>query len=322
MREGTLPRDLMQRTESDCGGAQGFGEGPTGALPETAPGEYRTSTLLGLHDVPCTVKLFVAYGRWPLAEPLIITTPTPDPLRVQAKAAAQAQAREAEDRSFACIEQAKSRGAAQPQGQASPEVAAAVARLGHADASEREAALRDLKKLGAAARSAVPAIVGTLRPGYVQTTGYIVEALAAADPGGKDVAPIFECLLLQPTPYARQAAAVALGQVGSPTGATALARELDRPEASTRLSAVRRFRDLQQHGVPGVPALLKHLASDPDPEIRKECANVLPWVDPDARGVADGLRAAERDADAGVRERATLALRDLDQVRARRQARP
>ena len=269
--------------------------------------------------MPCTVRLFLMYERWPLADPLIVTTPTPDPAQMQVKAEAQALERQAEERSFACIEQAKARGAARAVGQAPPEVARVVEGLRKQGAREREDALRELKKMGAAARPAVPAIVATLSYGYVQTTGYIIEALAAADPEGKDVGPIFKCLLLQPSPYVRQAAAVALGNVGDPDGARALALELDSSESSTRLSAVRRFRELQERGMPGVPALLKHLASDPDPEIRKECANVLTWIDPDSRAVADGLRAAKSDPDAGVRERAELALPDMDRVRAYRQ---
>lgn len=318
VREGALPDDLIERDERDCGGAQGWGDGPKGKLERAAPGEYRTSTLLGLHDVTCTVRLLLMYERWPIAKPLIVTTPTPDPARMQAKAAAQELARLAEERTFACIEQAKIRGAAAPVGQVVPEVAAAISRLGAQDARTREQALRDLKKLGSAARPAVPAMVATLSFGYEQTKGYVIEALAAADPEGTESGPILKCLLLQPTPYVRQAAAVALGNVGDPAGATALARELNSEERTTRLSAVRRFREMQQNGKPGLPTLLKHLASDPDPEIRKECANILPWIDPDSEAILNGLREAQSDPDPGVRERATLSIPDLDRVRAHR----
>ena len=79
VREGVMPRRTNYRDESDCAGAIGLSETPMGPSTETAPGEYRLSTLVGLREVPCTLRVFMLYERWPLAEPLVVTTPLEAP---------------------------------------------------------------------------------------------------------------------------------------------------------------------------------------------------------------------------------------------------
>lgn len=76
LREGVMPKRTNYRDESDCAGSIGSSETPMGTLTETAPGVYGLSTLVGLREVPCTLRVFLLYERWPLAEPLVVTTPT------------------------------------------------------------------------------------------------------------------------------------------------------------------------------------------------------------------------------------------------------
>jgi hypothetical protein len=320
LREGRLPRKPSERYERDCSGAQSSGEGQSDIsfFKPAGEGVYVGSTLVFLEARPCRYRLFLLYERWPIAEPLSVTTPTPDPMLMQARVEQQALERQAEERSFACIDQTRRAASAAPAGEPSAAVARAIEALRDSSVSVREQALRDLARLGPAARPALPAIVASLTPGYVQTKGYAIEALAAIDPERGEAGPVLKCLLLQPSPYVRQAAAAALGKLGDPDGVSALVRELDSAEPSTRLSAVRRFRDLGAHGKNGAAALAARLAADPVPEIRKECASTLPWLDPASTRVAEALKAAaERDADAAVRGQAQLALRDLESLKRR-----
>ena len=323
LQEGRLPERPGHRNVTACGGdpsdmSSSEGSGHISSFKETADGVYRTSTLAGLHERSCTLRVYVLYERWPLAEPLTVTTPTRDPVLVQAKQERQQRERQAEDRTFACIEQVMARRAKQPDVWAEPTLAKPIAALRDRDVRVREDALRELARMGGAARRAVPVLIGTLSHGYAQTNVYVIEALAAADPKGEEVVPILGCLLEKPSAQVRQAAAVALTKVGDPGGAKALAAELESPEQPTRLSAVRRLRDIAERGQPALPALLKHLAADPSADVRKECAAVLPWIDPDSGTVARGLEAARRDNDAMVRAQAEVSLPDMERVKAHR----
>jgi HEAT repeat protein len=169
--------------------------------------------------------------------------------------------------------------------------------------------------MGPEARPALPAVVAVLSPGYDQTKGYVIEALAAADPRGEEVRPVLACLLDQPSSIVRRAAAVALAKVGDAAGARALGADLDSSETRTRVSAARELEHLRERGQPAREALLRHLASDPSADVRKACAAALPWIDPDSEAVVHALEAARQDPDEGVRAQLQISIPDLERAK-------
>ena len=318
LREGQLPKKPGEREVTDCPG-QGLSWGETPSditfFEPTGENAYTTHTLAGLRDRPCTLKVYLTWERWALAEPLIVTTPTTDPARLLAREEDVRRKEEADSRSLACVGRAAGRWPQRPPVPPDLPVGRAVAALRAPDVRSREDALRELTRMGPEARPALPAVVGVLSPGYDQTKGYVIEALAAADPRGEEVRPVLECLLDQPSATVRQAAAVALAKLGGDAGARALAAELDSPEASSRLSAARQLGWLRERGYAARDALLQHLASDPSADVRKACAAALPWVDPDSEAVARALEAARGDPDEGVRAQLETSIPDIERAK-------
>jgi hypothetical protein len=321
VREGQLPQQPVERHADECPGqGPSWGESPTALTFFEPVGEaaFRTSTLVYLRDPPCTVRISLAWGRWALGEPLTVTTPTPDPALLRAREEEVRRKREADEKSLACVARVVSGWPKRPDVPPDLPIGRAVAALRAPDVSAREDALRELRGMGTLARPAAPAVVATLAPGYDQTKGYVIEALAALDPAGEEVRPVLVCLLEQPLPTVRQAAAVALAKMGDAAGPRALAAEMESPEPSTRLSAARQIERLGERGRGARDALLKHLASDPSADVRKACAAALPWIDPDSEAVLRALEAARGDADEGVRARVEISIPDIERAKGRR----
>lgn len=321
VREGRLPQKPGEKHVEECPG-QGlsWGDGPTDLtfFEPTGEGTFRTSTLVYLREPPCTVRISLTWDRWALGEPLTVTNPTPDPALLRAREEDVRRKQETDEKSLACVEQVVSGWPQRPAVPPDLPIGRAVAALRAPDVRSREDALRELKQMGTVARPVVPAVVAMLTPGYDQTKGYVVETMAALDPAGEEVRPVLACLLEQPSPTVRQAAAVALAKMGDAAGPRALAAEMESPEPSTRLSAARQIRWLGERGRGAREALVKHLASDPSADVRKECAAALPWIDPDSEAVLRALEAARGDADEGVRAQIEVSIPDIERAKGRR----
>jgi hypothetical protein len=318
LREGRLPRKPGETSVTDCPGqGPSWGESPSDITFFEPVGEsaYTTHTLAGLRERPCTLKVYLTWERWALAEPLVVSTPPTDPARLQAREENVRRKDEADARSLACVSGAVGLWPKRPEVPPDLPIGRAVSALRAPDVRTREDALRELTRMGPEARPALPAVVAVLSPGYDQTKGYVIGALAAADPRGEEVRPVLACLLDQPSSIVRQAAAVALAKVGDAAGARALGADLDSSETRTRVSAARELEHLRERGQPGRDALLRHLASDASAEVRKACAAALPWIDPDSEAVVHALEAALQDPDEGVRAQLQISIPDLERAK-------
>jgi hypothetical protein len=154
------------------------------------------------------------------------------------------------------------------------------------DSAARLAAIRDLARMGSAAREAVPALVRTLDDS---------DARAAAE------------------------AARALGEIRDRSAAAPLLSVLDRTVGETPttlgLSAVRALARLgSRRSQPVLDGLLRAAQNASDPAVRTEAAAALGAIGSDAPGAAAVALAsvAEQDADEGVRKAAAAAADKLD----------
>lgn len=323
LHEGSLPERMETSSATECeGGGTSSSSGPVdrSGFEEIAPGAFRGHTLVGLGRGACRLRFTLLSGRWPLGPPLVVALPAPDAARVQAREEEWQRDREAEGRTWQCVLAA--RAALPPLPPAYTDDGAdllseAVRRLRSSDVSVRQEGARVLRGLGPAARSAIGELVRALGDTNTDSKAYVIEALVAADPGGETVAPALRCLAGEPKALVRARAAAALAALGDPAGLGMVEKEMQAPEEHARASLVRALRDFSARGGGVASLVAARLRSDPSPGVRRECATVLPWIDPHSADVVAALEAATRDPAPEVGAAARSSLRDLPWIRTR-----
>jgi HEAT repeat protein len=186
-------------------------------------------------------------------------------------------------------------------------VGSLAAALRDRDSRVCEAAAFALEQLGAAARSALPelSMAATWAGGNETGDTPVCQVI--------DVGPAIEEVLMETGWTVRWASVRALGVVGR-----------GREDALPSLMAALNDEEWQVRGVatlaigqfgddtPGatVTAVAQNL-KDEHVAVRKAAAVALGELGPSARGELDGLRAAERDEDAGVRKSASESIRKI-----------
>lgn len=313
--DGQLPQSPIKRSRRACGGGHvGTSEGPTNVdlFTDLSEGVYRASTLEGLQAVPCRLSLTLAYGRWPLGEPLEMDLPASDGEAVAADRSRHEQLLADMDQTADCVRTARAEVPSSRWGEVHPPIRELVRDLGEQDLNARRDAARALAKMDTGARAAVPALLDGLLLSGRTVVEPIVDALPTVAPHDGDAyAPVLRCLLEHPYPAVRTRAAISLTRLNDAPGVTVLAAVLSTPDETTQLSALNEMWRVHSAMKPVLAAALDAARSDPSPEVRKRALSLLPLIDSQSNQVAEALQAALGDPDPDVRKQADSSLRYL-----------
>lgn len=194
--------------------------------------------------------------------------------------------------------------------------------LGDEDQEIQAMAAWDLALCGADAKSAVPALARGLQSKHPDVRLVSAAAIALIEPASEAAAAARRVLETAPPHSAVGAMPIVDGLAnlkgGAPLAVARLERDLADPSRDVRERAAHAVEEVlevtrrQDVLDPLVPALVKRLSEDPDKAVRWACADALGWIGPGAKAAAPALEKASRDGDEQLRERAKLALKQLD----------
>jgi HEAT repeat protein len=169
------------------------------------------------------------------------------------------------------------------------------------------AAAEALAKMGAEAQQAVPALCELLTNGDTRLGSAAADALGKMGAAAKAAAPALQTVLKDPD-QKRYAAAEALARIGAgaPPPAILLVPDLRAADPNLRRRVPLALGKLGWAAVPAVPALIEAL-KDKNLLVRRGAANALGLIGPEAKAAVPALCAALKD-DARMRIDAAVAL--------------
>lgn len=179
------------------------------------------------------------------------------------------------------------------------------------DPKTRAASLIGMEETGWSARVAVPAILRAFKDDDPRVRFSAACALAQFEPSTEGVLELLLAKLEEPrlTPDTAARAAIAVGHYG-PRARPALARLLDQLRRGDAASVA-----LVEMGPASIPGLSEAL-QDNSPRVRRRAAKALRCMGPSARSAVATLIDRLKDADAGARAEAALALGEIHREKA------
>ncbi len=199
--------------------------------------------------------------------------------------------------------------------EAAPPVEKLAQQLASSERETRREAALQLERAGAAAKSALPALIKAVNDEDKQVAVSALAALAALGPQAQDAIPaLIEALDTRKSRGRDRRQLVmrsahALSRIGPPT-VPPLIEAIGQDDIGLRIGGARALGGMGQQARDAVPALIKILTAGRDP-IREEVSAALGLIGPDA---GSALIAALGDGDARRRNGAALALAQIEPV--------
>ena len=184
-----------------------------------------------------------------------------------------------------------------------------VGALHHRDRSVLNRAVEELGRMGAAAKSVVPALISLLEDKEVQVRTAAVDVLGQLGPEAASSVPALVRLLQHKEAYVRTVAVDVLGRLGPAAvpavpALIALLQTKDAGVCNRAVDALGRLRDAAASAVPALIALLH----DEDPLLRKRVMYALDRIGRAPARAVPALITLLQDSDMTVRQQAIYAL--------------